>query len=299
MDLPNFQAAEVIVVAIEIALLLAGVGVLFRWQFSERALDCKQIRVSPWPIPLSDLLLRALCVVLGAIILPMIVLSVQKARPAALSDDLWLVTQACAFQIGMLFGVGVGNAFSKARRAPLPELDASTSAMGELPPETAESAITLTPWRINPLLAGLLTFLAAMPLVVATSLLWNPLLKWAGFPVDTQELIELLANSESPALIIGMGILAVVLAPLVEETIFRAGLFRYLRTRIPRSLALLLSAVLFSSLHASLAAFGPLVVFGVVLAIAYERTGRILVPIVAHGLFNLHTLILLLSGVTP
>lgn len=299
MDLPNFQAAEVIVVAIEIALLLVGVGVLFRWQFSERALDCKQVRVSPWQIPLSDLLFRALCVVLGAIILPMIVLSVQKAQPTALSADLWLVTQACAFQVGMLLGVWVGNAFSKARRAPLPELDASTAPVHELPPQTSESALQLTPWRINPLLAGLLTFLAAMPLVGVTNLLWNPLLKWAGFPVDTQELIELLSNSDSPALIFGMGILAVILAPLIEETIFRAGLYRYLRTRIPRWLALLLSAVLFSSLHGSLAAFGPLVVFGIVLAIAYERTGRILVPMVAHGLFNLHTLILLLSGVTP
>ena len=38
-------------------------------------------------------------------------------------------------------------------------------------------------------------------------------------------------------------------------------------------------------------------VLGVVLALAYERTGRISVPIIAHGLFNLNSAIMILAGV--
>jgi uncharacterized protein len=40
------------------------------------------------------------------------------------------------------------------------------------------------------------------------------------------------------------------------------------------------------------------VVLGVAFALAYERTGRILVPIIGHALFNLNTILLLLAGVT-
>jgi membrane protease YdiL (CAAX protease family) len=50
-------------------------------------------------------------------------------------------------------------------------------------------------------------------------------------------------------------------------------------------------------MHGNLVAFGPLFALGLVFAIAYERTGRIAVPIIAHGLFNLNTVVLLLAGI--
>ena len=91
---------------------------------------------------------------------------------------------------------------------------------------------------------------------------------------------------------------SVVVAPVTEELIFRRGLFRWLRTRLPRPAALLLPAVLFAALHANLASFPALVVLGVIFSLAYERTGRIGTSIVAHALFNLHTILLVLAGVT-
>ena len=36
--------------------------------------------------------------------------------------------------------------------------------------------------------------------------------------------------------------------------------------------------------------------FGVVLSFAYERTGNLAVPVCAHALFNLNTIVMLLSG---
>ena len=89
-----------------------------------------------------------------------------------------------------------------------------------------------------------------------------------------------------------------IIAPLTEELIFRAGLFRYLRTRVPRWIALLAPATIFAALHSNLVAFVPLLLLGVLFSLAYERTGRISVTIVAHSLFNLHTILLILAGVT-
>lgn len=305
MDVTPFETADAIVVAIEIALLLLGVAVLLRWQFSSRAAETKYSRLSPWNITVSDFLLRALAAVVGALVFQGMALGVQRQFETALTTEIWLIIQGSAFQFGILAGVLIGNAFSRTRIAPpaaLPRADVGSSNPDAASPSLASTSSTEfipSPWKVNPLFAGVMVFLAAIPLIIAISLLWQPLLKWGGFPVEQQEMIDLLANSDSPALMIGIGFLAVVIAPIVEETVFRAGLFCYLRTRVPRPAALLISAILFSALHANLAAFAPLVVFGVVLAIAYERTGNILVPMIAHSVFNLHTLALLLSGVSP
>jgi membrane protease YdiL (CAAX protease family) len=40
-----------------------------------------------------------------------------------------------------------------------------------------------------------------------------------------------------------------------------------------------------------------LFVLGLLFAAAYERTGRVAVPMLAHAFFNLNTLLLVLSGV--
>jgi hypothetical protein len=110
-------------------------------------------------------------------------------------------------------------------------------------------------------------------------------------------MVDPVRNANAPSLLALIAVLAVVLAPVAEELVFRAGLFRYLRTRVPRAVALAAPALLFAALHANLVAFAPLAVFGVLLALAYEQSGRLIVPVIAHALFNLHTLALVLSGV--
>jgi membrane protease YdiL (CAAX protease family) len=55
-------------------------------------------------------------------------------------------------------------------------------------------------------------------------------------------------------------------------------------------------AVLFGAVHGNLASFAPLAVLGLVFSLAYERTGDIRVSMVAHGLFNLCTALLIFSG---
>ena len=98
-------------------------------------------------------------------------------------------------------------------------------------------------------------------------------------------------RTQSPVLITAMIALAAIIAPITEELIFRAGIFRYARTRLPRWAALLLPACLFAALHNHLASFAPLVVLGIVFSLAYERTGRIATAMVAHALFNSYSVL--------
>ena len=91
---------------------------------------------------------------------------------------------------------------------------------------------------------------------------------------------------------------AVVLAPVIEECLFRGVFFTVLRDAGFRRLGLVVSGVVFGAIHLNLTAFLPLTVFGLVQALLYERSGSLLTPIVVHCLFNLVPFLLLWSGVS-
>jgi uncharacterized protein len=83
-------------------------------------------------------------------------------------------------------------------------------------------------------------------------------------------------------------LLIVVLAPISEEVCFRGMLFGGLREKLPRLGAALISGLIFGGLHATtgVTAVPPLIVFGVLLALLYEKTGSIVPGILLHMLNN-------------
>lgn len=162
---------------------------------------------------------------------------------------------------------------------------------------------TLSLALVPSLRGGLVTFLVAMPLVFAASNAWEFALVKMGLPDEKQELVSILANTGSVALRWLFVAIATILVPAAEELLFRAGLFRYLRTRVPRWAAIGFTSVLFGALHvawgdhmAGLPSLLPLIVLAVVFCLAYERTGTIGTTIVAHACFNLNTMLLVATG---
>ena len=83
-------------------------------------------------------------------------------------------------------------------------------------------------------------------------------------------------------------LLIVIAAPVSEEICFRGMLFGGLRERLPRIAAALISAVIFGALHAitGLSAVPPLIAFGFILALLYEKTGSVIPGILLHALNN-------------
>jgi len=83
-------------------------------------------------------------------------------------------------------------------------------------------------------------------------------------------------------------LLIVIAASISEEVCFRGMLYGGLRERLPRWGAALLSAAIFGGLHAAtgISAVPPLIAFGFVLALLYERTGSIVPGIILHAMNN-------------
>ncbi|HVW48116.1 MAG TPA: CPBP family glutamic-type intramembrane protease [Solirubrobacterales bacterium] len=83
-------------------------------------------------------------------------------------------------------------------------------------------------------------------------------------------------------------LLIVIAAPIAEETCFRGMLFAGLREKLPRLGAALICGLIFGALHAltGITAVPPLIVFGFLLALLYERTGSIIPGILLHMINN-------------
>lgn len=144
--------------------------------------------------------------------------------------------------------------------------------------------------------SGAAALVIVLPLITVSSLGWTSLLRALGLPDEPQDLVAIFGGVESWLVLAAMLVVACVLAPINEELVFRGLIFRYCRQRFGRGIALVVSGALFGAMHGNWAGFVPLAVLGAGLALAYESTGDIRVPIVAHALFNLNTLLVILSG---
>ncbi|MBT9449575.1 CPBP family intramembrane glutamic endopeptidase [Akkermansia glycaniphila] len=87
---------------------------------------------------------------------------------------------------------------------------------------------------------------------------------------------------------------AILLAPLLEEICFRGYLYPILKRYIPAICANIGVSFFFAFVHNSLGQALPLALIGFLLTICYERTRTLLVPIMAHAVFNATTIAYLL-----
>ncbi|HND61911.1 MAG TPA: CPBP family intramembrane metalloprotease [Opitutaceae bacterium] len=267
-----FPSLLTIANAAEVLLILSGAVLLWRHGLSAAARRAPA-QLGPWNATLTDFFLFLWFVVCGGLLAPFAAGFWLKQQ--RLDADLRLVLTTAAFQLGLLGGVLLYR-FRYGR--------GQADGPGPTPAP-------------NPLLAGLVTYLAALPVIVAVSLVWQALLNALGVPTPPQEAIELLRHSKGPLPAAVLVACATLVAPVAEELIFRAGIFRYVRTRLPRWAALLLPAFIFGAMHTNLVSLAPLVALGVVFSLAYERTGRISTTILAHAFFNATTTLLILAGV--
>ncbi|MBI4858897.1 MAG: CPBP family intramembrane metalloprotease [Candidatus Riflebacteria bacterium] len=100
---------------------------------------------------------------------------------------------------------------------------------------------------------------------------------------------EPIATHGAAALVVVLAL--VVVAPIVEETLFRGVLFTALRhARFSRWGAIVASALLFSLIHPPLDAVA-VIPLGMALAWVYERTGSLAAPVLLHGLANAAVLV--------
>lgn len=267
---------------LQLAFFFVGLALLWRrrHRWRERLTGEFPARLAPSSRSVGSMLLACLIVVAGGLAGQITASHFGRTSFPPAADGtmgLFHVVAGAGFQLGLLAGLLAARLALHRPRAE------------SLPAEPGLGAWAAVGF-------GALTFVAALPPIWLASLVWRMLLDWLGIEAPPQDIVLFFANNGDTRALVVMMLLAVGIAPLVEELLFRAGLFRWLRTRTSRPASLLLPALIFASLHGSLAALAPLLVLAVILSLAYERSGHVLTPITAHALFNLNTLLILLAG---
>ena len=239
----------------------------------------RQLPLPPWKIGWVDFMLFIVYTLLGVIFITSLVALTQRIFPAIAAAETWLtIINSAGSHLTIILA-----AYLCVRYFPL-----AFNLKSETPAEK----------RRHPVVAALIFFFAALPLVGGVNLAWTGALTWLASlgladPPTQQATVTLVAGITDPWGYCGMAITAVILAPISEELLFRGCLYRFLKGKLNPLLAVTIAAFLFALLHAHTTTFLPLFCLGLLLCRCYEKSGELSVCIGFHALFNLNTFIAL------
>lgn len=142
---------------------------------------------------------------------------------------------------------------------------------------------------------SLAVYLAMLPALGVATMAYHAFLQRAfGIDPYMQEVAYLISDSQAWTRV-GFILLAVAVAPLYEELIFRGVLFSYLSCRIGLTGSIVAVSTIFALVHFHIPSMFPLFLLSVVLCLAYWRTGSLWTNIGVHALFNGVTVLVLIT----
>ncbi len=116
---------------------------------------------------------------------------------------------------------------------------------------------------------------------------------------DGQELVDQLDRASGVGVVL-LAITAGLLAPILEELLFRGLLLRALMRRMPAGAAVVVSSVVFGAVHfldpATIPIAPALIALGIVSAVLAVRSGGLLRSIALHMGFNLVTVVIAIAS---
>lgn len=159
-------------------------------------------------------------------------------------------------------------------------LEFTTTFRLQLPPTPLQAA-----WA---LLAGLAAFFPAERLGE-----WG--VRWHGEPEGLREAMEALSPQDPAGWAAGL-VAMVLVGPLGEEVLFRGLLQQAARAALGPVAAVVGIALLFAGLHFLPAYLAAIALVGIVLGVAFERSGSLVAGWIAHAAYNGLVLVALAGG---
>lgn len=149
-------------------------------------------------------------------------------------------------------------------------------------------------WKRHNSLNNLLVapFLALLAIIV-----FNSVFHYSGvqdciadfFKVNNTQSTVLLLRNGPADIKAAIAVSAIIIAPLIEELMFRGYLYPVLKKYCGMLPSLVFTSILFGLIHKDIVAAIPLTVFSVLLILIYEKTRTLWAPIIAHAGLNAST----------
>jgi len=143
--------------------------------------------------------------------------------------------------------------------------------------------------------AGAAILVGVMPLIIAYNLAAQIIMQWWGMTPEVQEVTRIISGASGWPAKVYFVLLAVVVAPVVEEMLFRGVLLPALARLTGVRPALVIVAALFAVVHGlQMPAVVVFFILSIAFSLAYIHRGSLIAPVVMHALFNGMTMLVLL-----
>jgi len=139
--------------------------------------------------------------------------------------------------------------------------------------------VGLTIVKLKYVVAGILLGAALLIVSAAMSYLTEPIF---GSSMIQESLMEL---TEMPELLPPLLIFGALIAPIIEELYFRGFAYLAFKSRFGTRMGIFISALFFAVMHLDIPVFIEILVIGIILTYAYEKTKSLPLVIIAH-IFN-------------
>ena len=149
-------------------------------------------------------------------------------------------------------------------------------------------------WKPNVRL-GLKHYFIILPFILLASYAVDFISKLFGFSPGNQEIIMKLLEEDSFSVLVFMVIFGTLVAPVIEELLFRGFLHPAIRPVFGKTKTIIFSASLFALVHLNIHVFLQIFILGLLLAYLYEKTRSLIAPITVHILHNSITIAFLIS----
>ena len=288
MDVPVTEVEEVATstaasppepaIAILIGLLLIGITLWILKSLSARMWG------TTTPLPRSCFTLGDVILMFGLLILGQSLLAMLLTSFNPEDDAPWVLIST---------GIGVLNLLLTLVIVTLHRYRCQLDNIEEAMPLALRSALPTT------IISSALILLAYLPAHLGVGLLWAQMMEVLSVDFSYQKGIQELSKAfeeQQFEVLVPLILLTAVIAPISEEVLFRGLLFRYLRSAMGVTPAILCSAAMFTVMHDSITSWGPLMALGSILAWTYHRSGDLWIPIFIHAIFNSIMMIFVMLG---
>ena len=143
---------------------------------------------------------------------------------------------------------------------------------------------------------GVAAFLFLMPFMLIFEAIARVACSLFNEPVTQNPVIEIFRTEPVGWVKACLVFVPVISAPFFEEVFFRGVLYKLLRSYISAPLAIVISALLFASVHAGLYQGIKIFALGLILGYLVEKTGSIIPSIFLHFLINFTSMVALLMS---
>lgn len=138
---------------------------------------------------------------------------------------------------------------------------------------------------------GIKRYLITLPLIMLAGFIINLISGYFGQNPEMQDVVRWVLEEKSLFVLVSLIFFGIVIAPVIEEIMFRGFLQPALKNFFGGRYAIVLSASLFAGVHMDIFAFFQIFILGMLLGYLYEKTQTLVASIIVHVLHNSLTLV--------